>query len=115
MRRYGCWDCGSEVPPYHGRCAVCGWPAPAVRPRRRPWPLSLFLAIAIGVVAFGAFTAGSYASLSGDADRIDERPHRFKLPPGAFCGNSSRCEECGARWGSVSDVCEGPGEPSGGR
>jgi len=97
MTRYGCWDCGSEVAPFQGRCVVCGWPAPPPRPRRRRWPMTLFLIIVVSTVAVGAFFVGSEGPrfLLGSA-RKSQAAHRWFQPNGAICGNSIRCKACGA-------------------
>ena len=116
MNQYGCWDCGCEVAPFQGRCVVCGWPAPPPRPRRRRWPMALFLILAVSTVAVGAFFVGSEGPrfLLGSA-RKTQAAHQWFQPNGAICGNSIKCEDCGA--GALtqrgSEACLG--RPGGGK
>ena len=53
MNAYGCWDCGCEVRPFQGRCAVCGWPAPSAAPRKKSEARVIMWEVVLGVLAIG--------------------------------------------------------------
>jgi hypothetical protein len=102
MASYGCWDCGSEVPPFQGSCAVCGWPAPPPR-RRRRLPRILLIGFLAGFVVVGAVYATSRAAVpamsqvwSTEGGHRWVRAHRFPKSR-SLCGNVFMCENCGAR------------------
>jgi hypothetical protein len=117
MTTYGCWDCGSEVPPFQGRCAVCGWPAPPPRRRRRV-PKILLFALLAGFVVFGAVyavsrSAGPTVNHGGAAG--SRHPwvfsHRYR-EGNTLSGSVLRCENCGARSTGylLTRSCPGPEE-----
>ncbi len=117
MASYGCWDCGSEVAPYQGRCAVCGWPAPPPRRRRRV-PKIFLLALLAGFVVFGAVYAMSRAAIPSKAPAWSKNGgHRWVMAyqyrrGDTMSGNVFRCENCGACGSAAlgSSRCPGPEE-----
>jgi hypothetical protein len=117
MATYGCWDCGSEVPPFQGRCAVCGWPAPPPRRRRRV-PKILLLAFLAGLVALGGLYVMSRIAVPSVLHvRTSGRHHKWVAAHSyyqgdALSGTVYRCENCGARSTGylLTKRCPGPEE-----